>query len=229
MRDPKYDVLFEPVRIGPLTAKNRFFQVPHCNGMGYRDPVACAEMRAVKAQGGWAVVCTEEAEIHYTSEVTPYVEARIWDDSDIPALARMTDEVVLVERSRTLGGRVAAEARLPGLAEWIRVVDYRLGQISRLDNVERYLESDMTAEEALSDGFDHVKSHELSPCVRSPASSLHGELGKGDERAGRWPERFRRRDPADRPAGSAQRGDGCVVVGLGGDLGDQLGMQHGAV
>ena len=27
MRDPEYDILFEPVRIGPLTAKNRFFQV----------------------------------------------------------------------------------------------------------------------------------------------------------------------------------------------------------
>ena len=93
MRDPKYDILFEPVPIGPLVAKNRFFQVPHCNGMGYRDPIACAEMRAVKAQGGWAVVCTEEAEFHYTSEVTPYVEARIWDDSDIPALARMTERV----------------------------------------------------------------------------------------------------------------------------------------
>ena len=93
MRDPEYDILFEPVRIGPLTAKNRFFQVPHCNGMGYRDPSACAEMRAVKAQGGWAVVCTEEAEIHYTSEVTPYVEARIWDDSDIPALALMAERV----------------------------------------------------------------------------------------------------------------------------------------
>ena len=38
MRDPKYDMLFELVRIGPLTAKNRFFQVPHCNRMGYRDP-----------------------------------------------------------------------------------------------------------------------------------------------------------------------------------------------
>ena len=36
MRDPKYDILFEPVPIGPLMAKNRFFQVPHCNGMGYR-------------------------------------------------------------------------------------------------------------------------------------------------------------------------------------------------
>ncbi len=93
MRDPKYDVLFEPVRIGPLTAKNRFFQVPHCNGMGYRDPSALAEMRAVKAEGGWAVVCTEEAEIHYTSEVTPYIEARIWDDCDIPALARMAERV----------------------------------------------------------------------------------------------------------------------------------------
>ena len=86
-------MLFEPVRIGPLTAKNRFFQVPHCNGMGYRDPSALAEMRAVKAEGGWAVVCTEEAEIHYSSEVTPYIEARIWDDCDIPALARMAERV----------------------------------------------------------------------------------------------------------------------------------------
>jgi dimethylamine/trimethylamine dehydrogenase len=38
----RYDVLFQPVRIGPLTTKNRFFQVPHCNGMGYRDPSAQA-------------------------------------------------------------------------------------------------------------------------------------------------------------------------------------------
>ena len=40
MRDPRYDVLFEPVQIGPVTAKNRFYQVPHCNGGGYRDPSA---------------------------------------------------------------------------------------------------------------------------------------------------------------------------------------------
>ena len=75
MRDPKYDILFEPVPIGPLMAKNRFFQVPHCNGMGYRDPVACAEIRAVKAQGGWAMVCTEAEELEAPtddSDVTPY-------------------------------------------------------------------------------------------------------------------------------------------------------------
>jgi dimethylamine/trimethylamine dehydrogenase len=57
--DSRYDILFEPVRIGPLTTKNRFFQVPHRNGTGYRDPSAEAAMRQVKAEGGWGVVCTD--------------------------------------------------------------------------------------------------------------------------------------------------------------------------
>ena len=92
-RDPRYDILFEPVPIGPVVARNRFYQVPHCNGMGHRDPTALAEMRGVKAEGGWAVVCTEEVEIHPTSEVSPYAEGRLWDDDDIPALARMTERV----------------------------------------------------------------------------------------------------------------------------------------
>ena len=43
MRDPRYDVLFEAVPIGPVVAKNRFFQVPHCNGMGYRDVTALCQ------------------------------------------------------------------------------------------------------------------------------------------------------------------------------------------
>ena len=97
MREPRFDVLFEPVEIGPVTARNRFFQVPHCNGMGYRDPSAHARMRGVKAEGGLAVVCTEEVEIHPTSEVSPYAKGRLWDDSDIPALARMTERVHALE------------------------------------------------------------------------------------------------------------------------------------
>ncbi len=92
-RDPRYDVLFEPVRIGPVVARNRFFQVPHCNGMGYRDPTALAAMRAVKAEGGWAVVCTEEVEIHPSAEITPFIELRLWDDRDIPAVARIAEAV----------------------------------------------------------------------------------------------------------------------------------------
>jgi len=90
-RDPRYDILFEPVKIGPVTAKNRFYQVPHCNGMGRKHPTAMAVMRGVKAEGGWAVVCTEQCDIHVTSDTER--EIRLWDDRDIPYLARMTDQV----------------------------------------------------------------------------------------------------------------------------------------
>ncbi len=93
MRDPRYDILFEPVQIGPVTARNRFFQVPHCNGMGYRDPSGEAAMRRVKAEGGWAVVCTEQVEIHPTSDIGPFIELRLWDDQDMPAIARIADQI----------------------------------------------------------------------------------------------------------------------------------------
>ena len=92
-RDPRYDILFEPVNIGPLTAKNRFYQVPHCNGMGYRDVSANAEMRHIKALGGWSVVCTEMVEIHHGADVAPYIELRIWSDDDIPPLARIAGRI----------------------------------------------------------------------------------------------------------------------------------------
>ena len=93
MRDPRYDILFEPVQIGPVRTRNRFYQVPHCNGMGHVHPSAMARMRAVKAEGGWGVVCTEECEISPLSEFSPYIEARLWDERDIPALARMCEGV----------------------------------------------------------------------------------------------------------------------------------------
>ncbi len=92
-RDPRYDVLFEPVRIGPVTTKNRFYQVPHCNGMGHRLPRSTAAMRGIKAEGGWGVVCTEECEIHPSGDVWPAPEARLWDDRDIPAQALMVEAV----------------------------------------------------------------------------------------------------------------------------------------
>lgn len=90
-RHQRYDVLFEEVKIGPVTAKNRFYQVPHCNGGGYRDPSAAAAMRGVKAQGGWGVVFTEQCEMHHSSEITPFIELRLWDDNDIPQIAKMAD------------------------------------------------------------------------------------------------------------------------------------------
>lgn len=92
-RDPRYDILFTPLKIGPVTTKNRFFQVPHCTGMGFIRPRMLADMREVKAEGGWGVVCTEYTSIHPSSDDLRHVSASLWDDSDIRAHRLMTDKV----------------------------------------------------------------------------------------------------------------------------------------
>ena len=109
MRDPRYDILFEPVAIGPVVAKNRFYQVPHCNGAGYRDPSAAAAMRGVKAEGGWGVIFTEQTEMHHTSEITPFIELRLWEDQDIPSLRLMSDKM------KTHGGLAGIQLAYSGI------------------------------------------------------------------------------------------------------------------
>lgn len=89
----QYDILFEPIKIGPVTTKNRFYQVPHCTGMGHRYPQAEARLRGIKAEGGWGVVSTQETEIHPTSDLTPSNQARLWGVEDIPALRLVTEAV----------------------------------------------------------------------------------------------------------------------------------------
>lgn len=93
MRDPRYDILFEPVRIGPVTTKNRFYQVPHCTGMGWVRPRTLAEMRGIKAEGGWGVVNTEYCSIHPASDDQHYISATIWDDTDVRSHRLMTEKV----------------------------------------------------------------------------------------------------------------------------------------
>ena len=70
-RDPRYDVLFDTVAIGPVTAPNRFYQVPHCNGMGRMFPDSMISMRGMKAEGGWGIVTTEQCDFHPTGDVQP--------------------------------------------------------------------------------------------------------------------------------------------------------------
>ena len=114
-----YDILFETVRIGPVVAPNRFYQVPHCNGFGHRMPQSMAAMRGMKAEGGWGVVCTEEVEIHHTSDLSPYFEGRLWDDADIPGLALMAESAAQpsipgMSTSRVITlGRICSARRKP--------------------------------------------------------------------------------------------------------------------
>jgi len=93
MNTPDYSTLFEPVKIGPVTAPNRFYQVPHCTGMGYTHPMTLAAMREVKAEGGWGVVNTEYCSIHPTSDDTPYPHCTLWDAQDVRNMAAMTERV----------------------------------------------------------------------------------------------------------------------------------------
>jgi len=92
-RNPRYDILFEPVRIGPKTAKNRFYQVPHCTGMGFDLPHSVARLREIKAEGGWAVVNTEYCSLHWSSEDAPYRLCALWDESDVRIQALTVEKI----------------------------------------------------------------------------------------------------------------------------------------
>ena len=65
-------------------------------------------------------------------------------------------EVMLAEATREVGGRVVRESRLPGLSTWVRVRDWRVGQIDKLPDVEVFRESRMTLDDVLEVGADHV-------------------------------------------------------------------------
>ena len=90
-RDPRYDILFEPVKIGPVTAPNRFYQVPHCSGMGFAMPATVNAMRETKAAGGWGVVCTEYCSVDPGADDHPGPYCTLWDDEDIRNHAAMVE------------------------------------------------------------------------------------------------------------------------------------------
>lgn len=92
-RDPRFDILFQPVKIGPKVARNRFFQVPHASGMTNAAPHVRAAFRETKAEGGWAVVSTGACSIHPTSDDSPFPCATLWDQADLRSHALMTEAV----------------------------------------------------------------------------------------------------------------------------------------
>jgi dimethylamine/trimethylamine dehydrogenase len=64
--------------------------------------------------------------------------------------------VILADAAREAGGRVALESRLPGLAEWARVRDYRLAQLRPMSQVSMYLGNRLAAAEVREFSADHV-------------------------------------------------------------------------
>jgi dimethylamine/trimethylamine dehydrogenase len=70
--------------------------------------------------------------------------------------ARRGFQVSVAEAARDFGGRLRWESRLPGLNQWHRVIDYRLGQLRKLPNVALYPESALTAADAAGFGADQI-------------------------------------------------------------------------
>ncbi len=84
----RYACLFEPLRIGPTTAPNRFYALPHSTGWGVAPEEAA--FRGMRAEGGWGVVCTSTAEVSPDSApaFVPF-----WGDEDARAMVPFCDAV----------------------------------------------------------------------------------------------------------------------------------------
>ncbi|GIS89320.1 MAG: hypothetical protein CM1200mP18_20300 [Gammaproteobacteria bacterium] len=79
--DP-YAVLFEPVKIGPLTAVTAFTRCRTVPVRGGTIRLSVPTFVPPKAEGGWAVVSTEQCDIHYSADMRAQV--RLWNEGDIP-------------------------------------------------------------------------------------------------------------------------------------------------
>jgi len=167
-RDPRYDILFEPVKIGPKTMKNRFYQAPHATGFsGDVSPRAQARFREIKAEGGWAVINTSGLSVHPEHDCWGGSEphSRLWDVDDARNWSLMCDAVhkhgaLAGAELVTTGGGSGFESRLPIKSVSGTIHDtfwagacYEMDKDDIRDLQQSYVR---TAELARSAGFDII-------------------------------------------------------------------------
>jgi dimethylamine/trimethylamine dehydrogenase len=181
-RDPRHDILFEPIRIGPKVLKNRFYQVPQCTGAGVLRPGTNAAHRAVKAEGGWGALCTESCSIHPEVNQTLATCTTLWDEGDVINHRHMTDAVhrwgALAGVELGAGGvkdnlqtRYVAAAfdRFPS-AGIPKVYTYEADQ----DDIRRYMQMYAeAAQRAIDAGFDILYVHGAAGVFAPHALSRH--------------------------------------------------------
>ncbi len=93
MKNSRYSILFEPLKIGPVTAPNRFYAAPHATGHGWNQPHGAIALRAMKAEGGWGTVVVQMTEIAPDSDMASHPMERIWDDTDLPRHAAQVEAI----------------------------------------------------------------------------------------------------------------------------------------
>jgi dimethylamine/trimethylamine dehydrogenase len=166
MRDPKHDILFEPVRLGCKTMPNRFWQTPHSIQAGSDYPGFQAGYRGMKAEGGWGAIFIEATAIAADADADPLTIARLWDDGDVRNLTLTTESVhahgALAGVELFYGGApmTSGESRHPYLAPTQMITDanYR-GAVAEMNTSDiavvqqLYVDAALRARDA---GFDLI-------------------------------------------------------------------------
>ena len=93
----RYKILFDEVKIGPVTAPNRFFAVPHATGYAWNQPSGAIAIRAMKAEGGWGTVAVRLLKFHQILTFANHPMERIWDDTDILRHAKGVEQIKSME------------------------------------------------------------------------------------------------------------------------------------
>ncbi len=221
-RDPRHDLLFEPIAIGPKLLKNRLMQVPQCTGAGWRAPGANAAHRAVKAEGGWAAICTEACSVHPESDQTTSTVATLWDAGDVSNHRAMVEAVhrwgalAGVELfyagglGDNLGTRYAATAMHQFQSPWMPHSYTYAAEVADLRRVVSM--HGEAARRAVDAGFDIIYLHGTHGTLPVQALSRHfncrtdGYGGSFENRARLWLEILEAmRQAADGAAAIANR------------------------
>ena len=172
----RYDILFEPVKIGPVTAPNRFYAVPHATGHGWAQADGAIALRGMKAEGGWGVVSSQMTEIGPDSDLGNHQMDRIWDERDIATHAKQVEAVKshgalaaielahggMRSRNYNTGMPVPGPSNLPILRPEIPL---QASEMSLADIVEFRNAHKAAAQRAVKAGFDILyvyAAHDLS-------------------------------------------------------------------
>jgi dimethylamine/trimethylamine dehydrogenase len=120
-RDPRHDILFDPITIGSKTFRNRFWGVPYDSGFGPTAPLAHAGHREVQAEGGWSCIFTGVTSVSQDHDPRPFGD-RLWGEEEFPALQLFRDRVHMhgalagVEIGHVGADAVNKVVRLPAVA-----------------------------------------------------------------------------------------------------------------
>ena len=191
----QHSVLFEPVRIGPKTLRNRFVVVPHGPGLGMDKPQSVARYAGTKAEGGWALVSTGICAVSPDADISPTRTERLWDDDDVRRLSLFTEQVhehgalAGVELGHGGADASARETRWPLLAPSQLASDchpMRVPKAMDLSDIRR-IRADWAAAatRAVRAGFDvvyvygahtHLPTQFLSPFYNTRRDGYGGSL-----------------------------------------------------